>query len=119
MPFFGTPVALGLGLASMAFRPKPWYFRAAGQLRSNIPQYAGGAMMGLGYTSGAYTGYGVSNTVDPIGIHRSKSYKGNKIHLNRMAYGMSGYGRYRYRRYSRFRRYRRYRRRSYYRRRYY
>ena len=42
MPFFGTPVALGLGLASMAFRSKPWYFRAAGALRSNIPQYAGG-----------------------------------------------------------------------------
>ena len=88
--------------------------------KSNLTQYIGGAMMGLGYTSGAYTGYGVSNTVDPIGIHRSKSYKGNKIQLNRMAYGMSGYGRYRrYRRYSRFRRYRRYRRRSYYRRRYY
>ena len=120
MAFFGIPLALGSGLAAFGTRSIPWYMRAAGTLRSNIPQYAGGAMMGLGYTSGAYTGYGVSNTVDPIGIHRSKSYKGNKIQLNRMAYGMSGYGRYRrYRRYSRFRRYRRYRRRSYYRRRYY
>ena len=75
--------------------------------KSNLPQYIGGAMMGLGYTSGAYTGYGVSNTVDPIGIHRSKSYKGNHIKLNGMAYGMSGYGRYR-RRYTSFRRYKRY-----------
>ena len=96
--------------------------------KSNLPQYIGGAMMGLGYTSGAYTGYGVSNTVDPIGIHRSKSYKGNHIKLNGMAYGMSGYGRYlrrntgyrRYRRYGRYSRFSRYRRRSYYnRRRYY
>lgn len=95
--------------------------------KSNLPQYIGGAMMGLGYTSGAYAGYGVSNTVDPIGIHRSKSYKGNRIQLNRMAYGMSGYGSYRrrnygqrrYRRYGRYSRFSRYRRRSYYRRRYY
>lgn len=118
-PFFGIPLALGSGLAAFGTRSIPWYMRAAGTLRSNIPQYAGGAMMGLGYTSGAYTGYGVSNTVDPIGIHRNKSYKGNKILLNRMAYGMSGYSSYRYRRYARFRRYRRFRRRSYYRRRYY
>ena len=69
MPF---PFLVGAGLAAF---------------KSNLPQFLGGAMMGLGYTSGAYTGYGVSNTVDPIGIHRSKSYKGNKIQLNRMAYG--------------------------------
>ena len=102
----------------------PWPFLVGAGIsafKSNLPQFVGGAMMGLGYTSGAYTGYGVSNTVDPIGIHRNKSYKGNKIHLDRMAYGMSGYGYYRNRRYSRFRRYRRYRRRSYFRhyRRYY
>ena len=73
--------------------------------------------MGLGYTTGAYQGYGAWNTADPYGIHNKK----NKPQVIRMAYGMSGYGRYRrYRRYSRFRRYRRYRRRSYYyRRRYY
>ena len=83
-----------------------------------------GALMGIGYTSGAYTGYGISNTADPIGIHRSKRYKHQSIKLSGMAYGMSGYGRYRrrntgYRRYRRYGRFSRYRRRSYYRRRYY
>ncbi len=84
-----------------------------------------GLMMGLGYTTGAYQGYGAWNTADPYGIHnKSNKYKHQTIKLNRMAYGMSGYGRYR-RRYTSFRRYRRYgrysrfRRRSYYRRRYY
>eukprot|EP00661_Eupelagonemidae_sp_cell13_P022099 gene22099-biopygen4195 len=53
--------------------PFPFLFGAGmAALKSNLPQYIGGAMMGLGYTSGAYTGYGVSNTVDPIGIHRSE-----------------------------------------------
>jgi hypothetical protein len=107
--------------------PWPFLFGAGmAAFKSNLPQYVGGAMMGLGYTSGAYTGYGVSNTVDPIGIHRSKSYKGNHIKLIRMAYGMSGYGRYRrrntgYRRYRRYGRYSRFyrRRRPYYRRSYY
>ena len=75
----------------------------------------GGILMGLGYTTGAYAGYGGWNTADPYGIHNKKGTP----QTIRMAYGMSGYGRYRYRRYSRFRRYRRYRRRSYYRRRYY
>ena len=83
-----------------------------------------GLAMGLGYTTGAYQGYGGWNTVDPWGIHKKKGYKGQQIKLSGMAYGMSGYGSYR-RRYTRFRRYRRYgrysryRRRSYYRRRYY
>ena len=108
--------------------PWPFLFGAGmAAFKSNLPQYVGGAMMGLGYTSGAYTGYGVSNTVDPIGIHRSKSYKGNHIKLNGMAYGMSGYGRYRrrntgyrrYRRYGRYSRFSRYRRRPMYRRRSY
>ena len=81
----------------------------------------GGILMGLGYTSGAYGGYGFWNhpKVDPFGVHagKGKSNKGLNITLNGMAYGMSGYGRYRrYRRYSRFRRYRRYRRYSSYRR---
>lgn len=89
----------------------------------------GGILMGLGYTTGAYSGYGLWNhpKVDPFGVHsgKGKSNKGLNITLSGMAYGMSGYGNYRYRRYSRFRRYRRYRRfsryrrRSYYRRRYY
>lgn len=74
---------------------------------------------GMGYTGGAYAGYGITNTWDPFQIHKPK-YKYYKQNI-RMAYGMSGYGRYR-RRYTRFRRYRRYgrySRRSYYRRRYY
>ena len=87
-----------------------------------IPSALGGLMMGLGYTSGAYAGYGGWNTADPYGIHNKK----NSPQTIRMAYGMSGYGsyrrRYRYRR-PYYRRYGRrssyYNRRSYYRRRYY
>lgn len=84
-----------------------------------IPSALGGLMMGLGYTSGAYAGYGGWNTADPYGIHNKK----NSPQTIRMAYGMSGYGsyrrRYRYSRYRRYGRYSRFRRRSYYRRRYY
>jgi len=82
----------------------------------------GGILMGLGYTSGAYAGYGFWNNpnVDPFQVHKGKSYKGQRMQLSGMAYGMSGYGRYRrYRRYSRFRRYRRYRRYPRFYRRYY
>ena len=80
----------------------------------------GGILMGLGYTTGAYTGYGFWNnpSVDPFQVHKGKSYKGQRMQLSEMAYGMSGYGRYR-RRYSRFRRYRRYRRYPRFYRRYY
>ena len=69
---------------------------------------------GIGYTGGAYLGYGATNTIDPFNIHKPK-YKYSSRKLS-MAYGY-GYGRYR-RRYSRFRRrrYSRYRRRMYYRR---
>jgi hypothetical protein len=69
---------------------------------------------GIGYTGGAYLGYGATNTIDPFNIHKPKyKYSSQKL---RMAYGMYGYGRYR-RRYSRFRRRRYYRRYSRYRRR--
>ena len=74
---------------------------------------------GVGYTGGAYLGYGVSNTVDPFGINRPKYKRPVKQSL-KMPYGRYGYSRFR--RYRRFRRYGRrygYRRRSYYRRRYY
>ena len=71
-------------------------------LRSPIIQ---GGQFGIGYTGGAYLGYGATNTWDPFGLHRPK-YKYRKQSF-RMAYGMSGYGSYR-RRYTRFRRYRRY-----------
>ena len=93
----------------------------AGFLASQAPNLIGGILMGIGYTSGAYTGYGISNTVDPLSIH-SKSFKSSQfqqISLG-MPYGNYGYRRrYRNRRYSRYgRRYRRYgyRGRSYYRR---
>jgi hypothetical protein len=81
-----------------------------------------GGNFGVGYTGGAYAGYGVTNTIDPFNIHKPK-YKYYKQNI-RMAYGMSGYGSYRRRnygnrRYRRYGRYSRYRRRSYYRRRYY
>ena len=70
----------------------------------------GGILMGLGYTTGAYAGYGGWNTADPYGIHNKKG----SPQTIRMAYGY--YRRYRsYRRKQRYRRYRRY----YYRRRYY
>lgn len=68
---------------------------------------------GIGYTGGAYLGYGVTNSVDPFKIHRPK-YKYSSQRL-RMAWD-NGYGRYRRRRYSRFRRRRYYRRYSSYRR---
>lgn len=83
----------------------------------------GGIAMGVGYTSGAYTGYGVANTVDPLNIH-NKSFKSSQfqeISLG-MPYGNYGYRRRYGRRYrSRYTRYGRrsrygYRRRSYYRR---
>ena len=91
-----------------------------GPLAGYAANYLGGALMGLGYTSGAYTGYGISNTVDPLSIH-SKSFKSSQfqqISLG-MPYGNYGYRR-RYRRRYRSRYGRRsrygYRRRSYYRR---
>ena len=77
--------------------------------------FGGGSLMGVGYTSGAYTGYGISNTADPIGIHnQAKSY--NKPQYIQIEQNMS-YGSYGRRSYGRYSRYRGYRRRSYYRRR--
>ena len=60
-----------------------------------------GGQFGIGYTSGAYGGYGISNTFDPLGIHKPK-YKPVRSNLG-MPYGSYGYGR----RYSYGRRYRR------------
>lgn len=70
---------------------------------------------GVGYTGGAYAGYGATNTWDPFGLHKPKySYKKQSLGLP----AGYGYG-YRYRGY-RYRRGRyRYRRRPYYKRRYY
>ena len=75
----------------------------------------GGLAMGIGYTTGAYTGYGVSNTADPLGIHNKKTYYSKPMQVKlEMPYYGHGYRRYgRRSRYRRYRRYR-YRRRSYY-----
>lgn len=78
----------------------------------------GGLVMGAGYTTGAYGGYGAWNTADPIGIHhRAKAYNRPQYINIEMAYGGYGYRkryygrRYRKRRY--YRRYSRYNRRYY------
>ena len=85
-----------------------------GWLASRAVEFLGGHLMGLGYTSGAYTGYGISNTADPLGIH-GKSYRPPQKIQFRMPYGRRYYGRRSY--YSRYGR--RYRRRRSYRSRYY
>ncbi len=87
-----------------------------GQAFTALRGFAPSGQFGIGYTGGAYLGYGATNTIDPFNIHKPK-YKYSSRKMS-MAYGY-GYGRYR-RRYSRFRR-RRYSRygRSYYRRRRY
>ena len=59
--------------------------------------FLGGAQMGLGYTSGAYAGYGVSNTWDPFNLHK-KGFNSPAIIPKSMPYGSYGYGRRRYRR---------------------
>lgn len=113
LPFFalaGGALASRLGFAG-AQTFKHAFFRS--------PIIQGGSF-GVGYTGGAYTGYGVTNTADPFGIHKPK-YSSKKQSLG-LPYG--NYNGYRSRRYrSRYgRRYRSwygYRRRSYYRRRYY
>ena len=75
---------------------------------------------GIGYTGGAYLGYGVSNSVDPFGINKPKYKQATKQSLKMPFMSRYGYRRRRYfRRYRRYGRFSRYRRRSYYRRRYY
>jgi hypothetical protein len=64
-----------------------------------------GGQFGVGYTAGAYGGYGATNTWDPFGLHKPK-YKHYQQKL-RLPYGYYG------RRTGRFRRYRGFRRRSY------
>ena len=83
----------------------------ASGLKSSLFQGGG---FGLGYTGGAYGGYGVSNTWDPLGVHRPK-YKQASQTLGIMPYGRRYYGRRSY--YSRYGR--RYRRRRSYKSRYY
>ena len=89
-------------------------------LRSPIIQ---GGQFGVGYTSGAYGGYGVSNTFDPLGIHKPKYRATTQTLLPYGSYGRRRYSRYgrsrSYGGYSGYTRYRRYRRRPMYRRRSY
>jgi hypothetical protein len=99
----GMSVAGGSGIASRFAR---------------MPLIQGG-QFGVGYTSGAYLGYGGTNTVDPLRIHQSykRANRGNH-RLSYYGYGRRRYrrryGRSRYSRYSGYRRYRRYRSRRYY-----
>ena len=76
-----------------------------------------GGNFGVGYTGGAYLGYGASNTWDPFSLHNKSSYRRpQQLNLG-MSYG--SYGRRRYGRSygNRYSGYTRYSRRSYYRRR--
>ena len=113
MGLFGASTALRAAYAgSHLIRPGFW------QTFTKSPLIQGGTF-GVGYTGGAYTGYGVTNTADPFGIH-NKSYKPaskTSLGLPYGSYGRSYYRRRRYRRrytnYGRRSRYG-YRRRSYY-----
>ena len=114
---WGIMGAMGLSRVSYAASGKAIHHTAFSQgLRS--PLFQGGGF-GVGYTGGAYTGYGITNTSDVFGIHKPK-YKRTQQSLG-LPYGCYSYGRRYGSRYPR-RRYRArygYRRRSYYRRRYY
>ena len=108
-------IAGALGLRSAVTAIGTSGLSASSRYWSFAKGFAPSGQFGIGYTGGAYLGYGATNTWDPFGLHRPK-YKYRKQSI-RMPYGY-GYGRYR-RRYSRFRR-RRYSRYSrYYRRRRY
>ena len=111
-PLVAMGAATGLGRLSAWFATSK-----AGQTISQVlyNPFVQSGQFGIGYTGGAYLGYGASNTWDPLGLH-NKSYKIGQSRSIRMPYGYGGYRRGRY-----YRRYRsRYgRRRSYYRRRYY
>ena len=119
----GALGAMGLtrfGMAVSGTASNPLIKQSIAQRFFKMPLIHGG-QFGVGYTGGAYLGYGGTNTGDPLGLHKPK-YKPVRSKLG-MPYGY-GYGRRRYRRrygYSRYSSYRsRYgRRRPYYRRRYY
>ena len=111
---FGGSIAARFGMAASGVGGNPFLKQSITQRFFKLPLVQGGSF-GVGYTSGAYGGYGVTNTADPFGLHKPK-YKYTKMKL-----GMP-YGRYGYRRFRRYRRYGSrygYRRRSFYRRRYY
>lgn len=79
-----------------------------------------GGGFGLGYTTFSYGGYGLSNTWDPLGIHKPKYRRTtSKLGLPYGGYSYGMRGRYRSRYGRRYRSRYGYRRRSYYRRGYY
>lgn len=83
---------------------------------------ASSVVMGYGYTSGAYLGYGSWNTSDPLGVQASRRrYISPKNHISVPygSYGRSNYWKRKMRSWYGRRRFRSYRRRSYYRRGYY
>ena len=120
MPFPIFGIAGGLLATRLGFAGAQTFKHAF--FRSPILQ---GGQFGVGYTSGAYLGYGGTNTLDPFSLHNKSSYRRPSSSNFKMSYG--SYGRRRYSRYSgrsrysgytRYRRYRRrrpyYSRRSYY-----
>ena len=116
MPFPAIPGIIGGLIGTRALHAISTGFSTPHALQTFVrsPLVQGGGF-GVGYTSGAYGGYGVSNTFDPLGIH-NKSYKPPvQQSLGIMPYGRRYYGRRSY--YSRYGR--RYRRRRSYRSRYY
>jgi len=89
MPLFGLSIPAFIGL-------------------STATTGASSVVMGYGYTSGAYLGYGSWNTSDPLGVQASKRrYISPKSHIS-VPYGYRRRYYRRYRPYRRFRRYRRY-----------
>ena len=118
MPFPLFGIAGGMLASRLGFAGAQTFKHAL--FRSPIVQ---GGQFGVGYTGGAYLGYGGTNTADPLGLHKPK-YSHIKSNLGltygsygrrRYSRGYSGYSRYPRRPYSRYRRRRPYySRRSYY-----
>ena len=112
------PVIGGIIGSQLATKVPPafMYVSRTGQVWKAAKGFFPSGQFGIGYTGGAYAGYGITNTWDPFQIHKPK-YKYYTQRLDfKMPYGRYGYRRYR--RYGRYRRFRRYRRYGY-RRRYY
>ena len=115
-----APLA-GIGAATLLGRASAWLATSkTGQTISSVlyNPFVQSGQFGIGYTGGAYLGYGASNTWDPLGLH-NKSYKSASKTSLGLPYGSYGYRRRYRRRYrSRYSRYGRrsrygYRRRSY------
>jgi len=118
MPVFPTiPIIGGLIGSQLAVRAPSAFMHVSrtGQAWQAAKGFFPSGQFGIGYTGGAYAGYGVTNTWDPFGLHRPKY----KYYTQKLGLAYSRYYPRRYSRYGRFYRRRRYRyqgRRSYYRR---